>query len=422
MKCCDPKVPDAPSPADRYPLIGGSGRQPAWVGRFPKDVLLASDGSADCHDLGESTSGSLRLWELLDLVGGLESLRDLDLGYGAPAGAPALRVAAGETCGVAAHEVLTTQGAMLGLFLLAFELCRPGTEVLLVTPCFSPARDTLASCGAQLRTVRLRFEEDYHLDPGRLAAELRPETRLVSIASPQNPSGVQVPEDTIRAILGAMTARAPDAFLLVDETYREASYGRTAPPASTASIDPRIIVTGSLSKAYGVPGLRVGWLTVRDPALRERLTIAKAHLVLSGSVLDEALTAALLRRRDAVLVPRRSLLARNLAAVAAWVRREAHRLEWVSPHGGALCCVRLRPEIFNASAVDRFWASLPTHGLRLGQGSWFAEDARVFRLGFGRLPTAELALALAALSRAVAAASGTAQLGTPPTPGTQSAA
>lgn len=409
MKAQGERHQDATLPTDIELLVGGDAiRRSEWTGRFPRDAVLASDGPPSCHDLGESTSGSLLLGELLDLLGGLENLWDLELGYGSPAGAPALREAIAETCGVAAHEVLTTQGAMLGLFLLAFELCRPGTEVLLLTPCFSPARDTLASCGAHLRTVRLRFDEGYHLDPGQVASALRPETRLVSIASPQNPSGVRVPEDTISAILTAMTLRAPDAFLLVDETYREASYGQTAPPPSIASIDPRIVVTGSLSKAYGVPGLRVGWLTVRDPALRERLTVAKAHLVLSGSVLDEALTAALLTRRDMVLAPRRRLLARNLAAVADWCRREAHWLEWVSPHGGALCCVRLRPEAFSTSAVDKFWTSLPKHGLRLGQGAWFAEETRVFRLGFGRLPTAELALALAALSRVVEEVSGVA--------------
>lgn len=306
-----------------------------------------------------------------------------------------------ELCGIAAEQVLTTQGAMLGLFLLAFELCRPGTDVLLLSPCFSPARDTLASCGARIRTVRLRFADGYELDPDRVAAGLSPATRLVSVASPQNPGGTRVPEPTIRAILAAMTARAPGALLLVDETYREATYGRAPPPPSVAPLDPRVVTAGSLSKAYGVPGLRTGWLTVPDPALRERLTVAKAHLVLSGSVLDEALTTALLARRQAVLEPRRRLLARNLAAVAAWCGREAHRVEWVPPQGGALCCVRLRAEVFGARAVGRFWASLPAHGLRLGRGTWFGEEARVFRLGFGHLPAAELGPALQALSRAM---------------------
>lgn len=409
MKARDEKLLDTASTIAGGLSLGGSGSSRSeWAGRFPQNAVLTSDGPTGCHDLSESTSGSLLFGELLELLGGVEGLLDLDLGYGTPAGTPALREAIAESCGIAADEVLTTQGAMLGLFLLAFELCRPGTEVLLIIPCFSPTRDTLASCGARLRIVRLRFDEGYHLDPGQVASALCSETRLVSIASPQNPSGIRVPEDTIRAILAAMAARAPDAILLVDETYREASYGSTAPPPSFASIDRRVVVTGSLSKAYGVPGLRSGWLAVRDPELRERLTVAKAHLVLSGSILDEALTAALLRRRAAVLAPRRRLLGRNLAVVADWCRREANRLQWVSPHGGGLCCVRLRPEVFNASAVARFWAALPSYGLRLGQGTWFAEETRVFRLGFGRLQTEELTLALMALSRALAAANGAA--------------
>jgi DNA-binding transcriptional MocR family regulator len=127
--------------------------------------------------------------------------------------------------------------------------------------------------------------------------------------------------------------------------------------------------------------------------------------VLSGSVLDEALAAVLLRRKESVLAPRRQLLADALAELTIWCEGERNRVAWVLPDAGALCCLRLRPDVFNAIAVERFWTLLPSHELQLASGTWFGESNRVFRLGFGYLPPERLGPALSALSAALDAAS-----------------
>lgn len=120
--------------------------------------------------------------------------------------------------------------------------------------------------------------------------------------------------------------------------------------------------------------------------------------MISGSVLDEALAAALLRHRDGVLAPRRRQLAEGLVELSAWCELERQRIEWVRPDGGAVCCLRLRAEQFDAAAVSRFWNVLPAHALQLASGAWFGESDRVFRLGFGHLSPGRLGLALSALS------------------------
>ena len=149
-----------------------------------------------------------------------------------------------------------------------------------------------------------------------------------------------------------MRTKAPAARLFVDETYREATYGDELPPQSAAALDVAIITGGSVSKAHGAPGLRVGWLTVRDPKLRERLTVAKMNLVISGSPLDETLAATVLDHREAILRQRRTLLATGLSTVAAWVGNQAGMVQWVKPDGGALCCLRLNPTAFDATAIN----------------------------------------------------------------------
>ncbi|WP_367645787.1 pyridoxal phosphate-dependent aminotransferase [Paenarthrobacter ureafaciens] len=374
-----------------------------WNGRFPYNDIITLLEVNRPFNLAESTSQDLTLGELLDLPG-LENIRELKLGYGKSAGAVELREAIAEAWKVPAEQIITTQGTALGLFLLAFELCRPGDEAILATPCFPPSRDSLIGAGVTVHEVPLTFDTGYRVDLAAIKSHLSAKTKLVSIASPQNPSGVQTTREEIQSILALLDEEAPAAILFVDETYREAAYGDESAMESVASLDPRIVTGASVSKALGAPGLRTGWLTVADPDLRARLTIAKMNIVISGSVLDEALAAALLRNREGVLAARRHLLSGALEELSAWCDSEKDHLEWVRPDAGALCCMRLRSDVFDEGAVTRFWDILPDYDLQLASGAWFGESSRVFRLGFGYLPSDRLGPALTALSAAMDAA------------------
>jgi DNA-binding transcriptional MocR family regulator len=161
-------------------------------------------------NLAESTSRDLTLGDLLATIDP-DELRRLRLGYGSAAGLGALRDLAAEVSGVSADSVLTTQGTVLGLFLLAFELCGGGGEAVLQGPCFPPSRDALTACGAIVTEVAGRFDDGYRLDVDQVVAALSPHTRLVSIASPQNPSGVTTSMDSLTALLVAMKDVCPAA-------------------------------------------------------------------------------------------------------------------------------------------------------------------------------------------------------------------
>ena len=374
-----------------------------WRGRFPYNEIISLLDVNRPFNLAESTSQDLTVGELLDLAG-LDRIRGLKLGYGTSAGSMALREEIGRVCKVSPEHVVTTQGTALGLFLLAFEACRAGDEAVLATPCFPLSRDSLLGAGVDVREVRLSFEDAYRLDVERIGAALTPRTRLVSIASPQNPGGVQASRADVERLLASMQKRSPRALLFIDETYREASYGDAPVAESLAALDPRVVTGASVSKALGAPGLRTGWLTVADADLRSRLVVAKMNTVISGSVLDETLATVLLQHREHVLAPRRRLLAGALDKLAAWCDGERERVEWVRPDAGALCCLRLRTDAFDAAAVARFWALLPRHDLQLACGSWFGESERAFRLGFGYLPPERLGPALSALSASLDAA------------------
>jgi aspartate/methionine/tyrosine aminotransferase len=367
--------------------------------RFVRNEIISLVGGAPRHDLAESLGPDLRLAELLDT--GTASLGELALSYATAAGDPALRAAIAAQHGVTADDVVITIGGMHALFLTAFILCGRGEEAVLVTPVFPPARDALVSAGATLQLLPLGFDEAYQLDPAKLAALLSPATRLVSLASPQNPSGRALPQKVVTGVLSAMAAHCPEAFLLVDETYRCAVYDDDKPAPSAALLGSQVIVTGSLSKCHGAPGLRIGWAITRNAALREQLMLGKFNTVIANSTIDEALGLRVLRQQDAIIGTRRRLLGEGLARTAAWVARNAALVEWVRPDAGALCSVRLRPEAFDDAAVARFYATLARLDARVGDGSWFGEERRVFRIGFGFLPTPALQAALDVLTTAL---------------------
>jgi aspartate/methionine/tyrosine aminotransferase len=367
--------------------------------RFPANDIVSLVGAPPRHDLAESFGPSLPAAELLrGAAGALDGPGGLTLGYGSAPGDAALREAIAAAHDVDPEHVVVTVGGMHALFLLAFTLCTPGEEAVVAQPVFPLARHALLGVGATVRPLPLQFDAGYQPDLDALRALLTPKTRLVSLASPQNPSGVAWSADTLRAVAELVRLHAPEAWLLVDETYREATYGDAPVARSAAHLGPRVVSVASLSKCHGAPGLRIGWAITRDAALREALVTAKFNTVISCSPLDEALALQLLRQP---LAARRAALGANLAVTADWAQRETSRIEWIRPDAGALCCVRLRAGVFDDDAVARFHAALPRHGVRVGRGPWFGESERVFRLGFGLQSPAGLREALQALSAAL---------------------
>lgn len=368
------------------------------MGKFPRNEIMSLVGGAPRYDLAESYGPDLRLGDLIDA----DELAGLSLGYGTPAGDPRLRQAIGDMLGVGADEVVTMVGGMQALFLAAFVLLGPETEAVTTSPLFPQARTVLETVGATVRTVPVGFADGYRPDLAAFRRVLSPKTKLVSLASPQNPSGVALTTQFLGDLLALIGDVCPDAYLLIDETYREAAYGGDAVAPSAVAISPKVIATASLSKAHGGPGLRLGWAATRDPDLREQLVLGKFNTVICCSPVDEALGLALLNRRGPILAERRQRMADGLARVSAWVEAHGAQVDWVRPDAGAICCIRLKPAMYDDAAVARFTGELAREGVRLAAGAWFGDEARVFRLGFGLLAMPDLEAALEGLSATLA--------------------
>lgn len=363
---------------------------------FAPSVMTALIDQPARYDLAESTCPPLRLGDL----GDPSALAEVELGYGTSLGEAGLRSLIAADAGVDPAAVLVTVGSIEAMFLLAQATCGPGDEAVLATPCFPPARAVPEALGARVVAVPLSFDEGYRLPLERMADALSPSTRLVSLASPQNPSGVRFAEHEIKALFDLVAERAPQAKVLIDETYRASTYADNPVPSSAAALGSQVVTCSSLSKAHGAAGLRLGWLTTTDAELFEQLRQAKFHTTIAVSTVDEILAAQVLQQQDRILAPRALRLSQALNELERWAQIQP--VELLRPDGGALCCLRLDAERFaDDEAVAVFYRRLVRHEVRVAAGSWFGEHDRVFRLGFGHLAPADFTAALDRLAAAL---------------------
>ena len=356
--------------------------------RMPIEIESPEEQGYDTirFNLSESSMRDRKLSEL-----GL-GFDDLVLAYGAHRGAPGLRTLIARQSDVAETAVLTTAGAAGALFVIATTLLEKGDHLVVVRPNYATNIETPRAIGCVIDYVDLKFADGFRLDVDRLERLVRSDTKLISVTTPHNPTGVSLDESSLRRLIALAEARG--IYLLVDETYREMSFVPKLPVA--ASLSPRAISVASMSKSYGIPGIRVGWIVNRDPKLMERFLAAKEQIGICGSIVDEHIAEAALAQGPQYLATVERDLRAALATVEAWLAREP-RLEWVKPQGGCVCFPRIRADA--GIDVEKFYRVLATeYSTCVGPGHWFEQDKRHMRVGFGWPFPEELKGGLAAIS------------------------
>ncbi|MCB0876165.1 MAG: aminotransferase class I/II-fold pyridoxal phosphate-dependent enzyme [Solirubrobacterales bacterium] len=346
------------------------------------------------NNLAESSFADMSLGEY-----GIDTeVGELLLQYGDHRGDPALREQiAADAEAVAPDRVIVTAGAAPALFIVATALLESGDHVLVQEPNYATNLETPRALAAEVEALPIRYEDGWGLDLDRVRAMLRPQTRLLSITYPHNPTGAMIDAEALIELVGIVEAH-PMARLLVDETYRELAYGDPLPVA--AGLSTRAISVSSMSKTYGLPGLRIGWLISRDSELDETLLAAKEQILICGSAIDETMAVRILAARGRILPPIRETIAEHLGIVREWIGAQ-EVFEWVEPQAGVIGLPRFRaPGEYD---VDRFYtALLERHGTYVGPGHWFDQPRSSFRLGFGWPATDELRRGLGALLAAAA--------------------
>ena len=324
------------------------------------------------------------------------SLPDLTLFYGEHRGDKALRaLIAAQDAGVSPDDVLVTAGAAGALFIISTSLLSASDHLVVIRPNYATNIETPRAIGCAISFVDLAFADGFAIDIERIKAAIQPNTKLISVTCPHNPTGTMMSRANLDAL--AALAEASNCHLLVDETYRDLSYGRRLP--SAASLSPKAISVSSLSKAFGIPGIRIGWLITRDAQLQETFLAAKEQIGICGSVIDEGIARGMLERRDAFLGTLLPEMAKRRDIVQTWIDREP-LVDWVRPQGGVVGFPRLNVE--PGFDLDRFYVNLlENHGTYVGPGHWFEMPKRFFRVGFGWPTEAQLRGGLDAISVAL---------------------
>ncbi|WP_405063199.1 aminotransferase class I/II-fold pyridoxal phosphate-dependent enzyme [Kribbella sp. NBC_01505] len=335
------------------------------------------------YHLTASDAQTLTMSELLALADedGRERWESLALGYTETRGLPALREAIAATYEqVQPDDVLCFAGAEEGIYLAMHTLLEPTDHLVVLTPNYQAA-ETVPSSVAEVTGVALRPEDGWALDVDAIERALRPNTRMVSVNFPNNPTGAVPTPEAWQRLVDLCAARGITLFS--DEVYR----GLESNPLPQATdLSGTALSLNVMSKAYGLPGLRIGWIACRDRTVLDRLERAKHYTTICNSAPSEVLALIALRARDQVLARNRGIIATNLPLFTEFFDRYPDLFEFTAPDGG---CVSY-PRYLGADGVEAMCEALVQQaGVLLLPASIYSSTLTEtptdrFRVGLGR--------------------------------------
>ncbi len=346
----------------------------AWETRAPFDIAESGIFPLSVRELlaFEPHEESARI---------LDSLLDLRLGYSEAPGTLELRSLIAATYrDTKPEEILVTTGAIEANFLLFNALLEPGDHVVAVHPAYQQLYSVPRALGCDVALWKLRPESGFRFDLDELERLVTPRTRLIVINTPHNPTGSLLSADDLRRI--EHLARSVGAWILSDEAYRwlEIPGGEAlAPPLR--DFGGTNVSVGTLSKPFGLPGLRIGWIA--GPAdLVQKCWATRDYVSLSPGKLNDALAALALKHRERIVLRTQAIVRRNLETARAWFAEHADVVSWTPPRGGLLALMSYAPDIPSLDLANHL---AQEYGVMLAPGSAFGIEQHL-RIGIGQEP------------------------------------
>jgi aspartate/methionine/tyrosine aminotransferase len=361
-----------------------------WFERMVLEVWFDDHQYQIDYDIGESAVKYKGVKEL-----GLD-LDPVGLRYGYHYGRPDLReIIAADHPGLGPDDVIVTSGASEAIFCIASALLSPGGHCIIEHPNYPSLYTIPRGLGADVSLFDLRYDHGFKPDLERLEAMIRPNTKLIAFTHPNNPTGSMISQADLERL--ATISRKHDIHLLFDETYREMDRDNCL--AHAAGMAPKAISISTMSKSYGLPGIRIGWAVCQDRELLEKMLVVREHTTITNNALGEEIALKVLERKERILPGHRAAIQANKQIAAAWVRDHAW-VEWVPPEVGVVALPRLKSgSRFDPERLYQLLAG--KYRTFCVPGRCFEIDNRYFRLGFGALPQ-ELQKGLANFDAALA--------------------
>jgi aspartate/methionine/tyrosine aminotransferase len=275
-------------------------------------------------------------------------------------------------------DLVVVSAAEEAIFLVYHALLTPNDHAIVETPCYESALTVPKSTGASVSEWRRRPENGWVHDLTALEKLIRPNTRAIYINTPHNPTGLLMPPEIFRRVLDLASSRG--IYLFCDEVYRELEHDPATRLPAACDLYERAISLGSVSKTYGLPGLRLGWLACRDRAFLKKIISLKHYTTICASAPSEFLTALAFRHRQKLIDRNLQIVLDNLKQLSAFFTRHPDLFDWTPPNASTIGFARFKPE---QDVHDFCQQLIQQPGVLLLPGTVY-DEPRHIRFGYGR--------------------------------------
>ncbi len=331
--------------------------------------------------LSQSDCEAMSIGEVLALeAGAAEQFQNQWLGYTESQGSPELRQAiTGLYSTIKAEDVLVFSGAEEGIFTFMNVVLEAGDHMIVHTPCYQSLHEVARALGCEVSDWVTSDEDNWELDVDWLAANIRPNTRAIVVNCPHNPTGYLMRAEKQAQII--KITREHDLWLFSDEVYRGLEHDPADRLPAACDVYEKAVSLGVMSKTYGLPGLRIGWLATRDHALYQRLAAFKDYTTICNSAPSEFLSIVALRQREQIVKRNLNIIRANLDLLDLFFAQLKDVFVWQRPRACSTAFPRLREGI---SAQALCIGAVEKQGVLLLPSVNYDYGDSHFRIGYGR--------------------------------------
>lgn len=306
---------------------------------------------------------------------------NLRLGYTEPWGMPLLReeIAHSLYKGMAPENILCFAGAEEAIFAALSVLCHQSDHVIALSPCYQSLLEVPRSNGAEVTDISLREDNNWRIDLDEIKKAIKPNTKCIVINFPHNPTGQVISPDELTDLVALCDKHG--IWLFSDEVYRLLGAPKDPWAKPAAEIYPKAISLGVMSKAFGMAGLRVGWVACQDAGMLNKFKQMKDYLSICNSAPSEVLSLIALKQKEQILARNNQIVSGNLTLLDSFMLKYSDLFSWVRPEGGCVGFINYK----GTESIDQFSKRLiQQKGVLLMPASVYDYPSNHFRVGFGR--------------------------------------